>query len=197
VTGVVAPSPRARRPAPPRFDPLPPVSRGRRPPPPSYLTAAHRRRRRLPVLVLLMTTVIAGGYFLSTRGGTSPSSSSATDFVSVTRRLATSARSLPPAAENVQRFTELHQFDVVALATIARIDQDRDLLIKFAGTQTGSARTIADQATNAANQAADAAANYREAVAFTYRLSNAQSAAQDLMSAAATLDAQAQAWSTH
>jgi hypothetical protein len=173
------------------------VSRGGRPPQPPYATAAHRRRRRLPIVVLLLVTVIAGSYFLATRGGgsTSSPSASATDFVSVTRRVATSARSLPVTATKIQRFLEVHQFDLVAIPIIASIDRDRDRLIKFAGTQTGTARGIADQAVNAANQAADAAANYREAVAFTYRLSNAQSAARDLASAAATLDAQAQAWS--
>ncbi len=148
--------------------------------------------------LLLVATVLAGGYFLSTRGGSSSGSSvPTTNFVGVTQRLATSARSLPAAATKVQRFLELHQFDSMAVATIASIDNDRDLLIKFAGTQTGSARTIADDAVNAANQAADAAANYRQALAFTYRLSDAQAAAHDLTSAAATLDTQAQAWGKH
>ncbi len=151
--------------------------------------------------MLLIATLAAAGYFLATRGGSSPPASrppgSTIDFVSVTQQLARSTRSLPAAAEKVQRFTEVHPFDMVALATIASMSHDRDLLVKFAGTQTGAAQGIASQAVDAANQAVDAGLKYREAVALTYRLANAQSAARDLVSAAATLDAQAQAWSRH
>jgi hypothetical protein len=147
----------------------------------------------LTVLVLVLATVAAGGYFLVGRSSGRTASTS-NDFVHTDQRIATSARALPTAAQHVQRFLELHQFDTTATAAIAQMNTDRDTLQTIAASQSGNAKQTADQAVTAANQAIDAADRFRRAVAFTYRLADADTARQDLLAAVATLDQQAKAW---
>ncbi len=141
--------------------------------------------------MLLLVTVLAGGYLYLSQGG---GPGLASDFVSVDQRVAAGAQAIPVAAEKIQRFDEVHTWDVFALATLARMGQDRDLLEKIAKTQSGSSRQIADQAATAAQQAVSAGLLYRSAVAVTYNLSDADNAKAAMLSAAATLDQEAQAW---
>lgn len=144
------------------------------------------------LLVLVLVTVLAGGYLYISRS--SGGSNLANDFVSVDQRIAAEARSLPVAAAKVQRFDELHAFDLEALKSIAQMDQDRGTLQKIAKTQTGPSRQIAEQAVTAAGTALTAGLLYRKSVALTYNLTAADRANVTLLSAAATLDQQAKAW---
>jgi hypothetical protein len=143
------------------------------------------------LLVLLVVTLVAGGYlYLSNRSGPGL----ANDFVSVTQRVATDARSLPANARKVQRFDEIGTFSNPALVTIAQMNRDYAVLTKIAKTETGPSHQIAERAVTAAGQAITAAIEYRGAVSFTYNLSKADQGAATLFSAAATLDREAQAW---
>jgi hypothetical protein len=165
---------------------------GRPPPPVGYPPIRTRRSRRpLVLLVLLVVTLVAGGYlYLSNRGGPGL----ANDFVSVTQRVATDARSLPVAARKVQRFDEIGTFSNPALVTINQMNRDDAVLSKIAKTETGRARQIAQRAVSAAGLAIAAAIQYRNAVAFSFNLSKADRNAATLFTSAATLDQEAQAW---
>jgi hypothetical protein len=195
VSDVVAPTPMNGRPSPPspprpQARALPPSPRRPRPAP-----RAPRRRHRgrlLLILLLALATVGAAGYLVTNRS--SGTTATSHDFVHTAERVATTARSLPAAAQNVQRFTELHAFDVKTRVIIDGMTLDVNRLRQLAAGVSGSARLIADQAATAGDEAIAAARRYHDAVAFTYRLSNAEAARQDLEAAAATLDQQAKAW---
>ncbi len=143
------------------------------------------------MLVLVLATVTAGGYLYVTHRG---SPGLASDFVSVSQRAATSARSLPVEAKKVQRFDELSGFANASLVAISDMTRDQATLAQIATTETGPSKRIAEQAAAAASQAITAATDYRHAVAFTYDLSAADQANATLTSAAATLDQAAAAW---
>jgi hypothetical protein len=195
VIAVVAQTPMNRRPtAPrPRSPAHRPPSARRRPPPGSR--PPRRHRSRLPLVLLLIVVTIAGvAYVVASRksGGTSGRPS---DFVHTSEAVAQQARMLPLEAAQVQRFAQLHSFDVAAQHTTAMMQAGTDRLHRFATTATGNRQQVAEHAAVAGDQAIDAAGRYRRAVAFSYRLTNATAAEQDLLAAATTLDQQAKAWS--
>jgi hypothetical protein len=193
VNGVVAPRPMNGRPSPPRPQARVAPPSTRRPRPASGAPRRRHRGRLLLILLLVLATVAAAGYLVTNRSSGAPVASN--DFVHTAERVGTAARSLPPAAQNVQRFTELHSFDLKARVIIDGMTLDVNRLHQLAAVASGSAKLIADQAASAGDQAIAAARRYHDAVAFTYRLSNAEAAKQDLDAAAATLDQQAKAWS--
>jgi len=143
---------------------------------------------------LVIVTLIAGGYLYFTNRS---SGGLANDYASVNQRIATAARSLPVAAQKVQRFDDAHVFDQYAIKTINEMIADRALLEKMAKTQSGSSRQIVERGISAANQAINAALKYRYAIAVSYELRNADSARSALFRAASELDAAAQAWQQH
>lgn len=144
------------------------------------------------LLVLVLVTALAGGYlYISHRNS---GSGLANNFVSVDQRVAAAARAIPAAAQKIQRFDEVHTWDTFALTTLSQMGRDRDLLEKIAKTQSGSSRQIAERAATAAQQAANAGILYRDSVAVTYNLSDADNAKAAMLGAAATLDQTAQAW---
>jgi hypothetical protein len=196
VSGVVAQTPMNRPPMPPRTRPpahRPPSARRR--PPPGYPQPPRRHRSRVPLVLLLLVLTIGGvAYVLATRGK-SASSGTPNDFVHTSAAVAQQARSLPFEAAQVQRFAQLHSFDLAAQQTIAMMQTETDRLHRFAATATANQKPVAEQAAAAGDQAIDAAGRYRQAVAFSYRLGNANTAEQDLLATAATLDQQAKAWS--
>ncbi len=146
------------------------------------------------MLVLIVVTIAGVGYVLATRGK-STSSGTPTDFVHTSQAVAQQARMVPAEAAQVQRFSQLHTFDLEAQRTIAMMQAGTDRLHRFATTATGNQKALAEAAATAGDQAIDAAGRYRQAVAFSYRLGNASTAERDLLAAAATLDQQAKAWS--
>jgi hypothetical protein len=148
------------------------------------------------VLLLVVTTIAGVGYLVATRNSSSGGrASNPNDFVHTSAAVALQARTLPFEAAQVQRFAQLHSFDAAAQRTIAMMQAGTDRLHRFATTATGNRQPVAAQAAAAGDQAVDAAGRYRRAVAFSYRLANADTAEQDLLAAATTLDQQAKAWS--
>jgi hypothetical protein len=143
-------------------------------------------------MLLLVVTAVAVGYFVVQHR--SRASGTPQDFVHTTQRIEQDARSLPVLATKVQRFTELHTFDQRANGVIAAMERDVYRIHQIASGSSGNDKGIADQAASAADQALDAATRYQHAVAFTYRLSNASTAEQDLNAAVAQLKQQDQAW---
>ena len=98
------------------------------------------------------------------------------------------------AAAGVQRFAELHSFDLIATAQVQILSQQ---LTKFQSIEAGASgrqKQIATEAVSTVKQAIDAVGQYRKAVAFSYRLADADTAHQDLNTAVASLKQQAQAW---
>ena len=143
------------------------------------------------MLLLLLTAAAVGYFFVQNR---SSASGTPEDFVHTTQRIEEEARALPVLATKVQRFTELHTFDQSANGVIAAMERDVYRLHQIASGSSGNDKAIADQGASAADQALDAATRYQHAVAFTYKLSNASAAEQDLKAAVAQLKQQEQAW---
>lgn len=144
------------------------------------------------MLILVLATAGAAGYLYLNRGGASGGST--TDFVQVDRRFIADAEAIPAFAQQVHRFAELHTFDVGAGWRMAAMAQEIGHLEAIAGGASGNQKQIADQAVSLARQALDAVGVYRKAVAFSYKLVDADSAQRDLNSALATLKQQASAW---
>ena len=189
---MVAPSPRTRRPAPRPQPRTRPPSAGRRPPPSyAYRPPPRHGGRRLLVLVLLVATLGAVGYLFLGRGG---SSSAATGFLGAEQQSVKAATTVVTAAHEVQRFAALHSFDLVATAQTEVLSRQLASLQSIASNSTGRQQQIANQAVSADQQAIDAVGRYRKAVAFTYRLADADAALRDLVDAVASLNQQAQAW---
>jgi hypothetical protein len=139
----------------------------------------------------VVTAVVVGYFFVRSR---SSASGTPQDFVHTSQRIEQEGRSLPMLASKVQRFTELHAFDQSANRVIAAMERDVFRIHQIASGSSGNDKAIADQGASAADQALDAATRYQHAVAFTYRLSNASTAEQDLNAAIAQLKQQEQAW---
>ncbi len=142
--------------------------------------------------MLLLATIGAVGYLYLNRGSTS--SGSTTDFVQVDGRFIADAEAIPVAAQQVHRFAELHGFDLGVNWRIAAMARELGHLQAIAGGASGNQKAIADQAVTVAQHALDVAGQYHKAIAFTYRLADADSAARDLNAAIATLKQQMSAW---
>ncbi len=140
----------------------------------------------------MLATIGAAGYLYLSRG--SSSSGSTTDFVQVDQRLIADAYAIPGAAQQVHRFAELNAFDQGVNWRLAAMAQELGHLQAIASGASGSQKAIADQAVTAAQQALDAAGQYHKAIAFTYRLVDADTASHDLSTAIASLKQQITAW---
>jgi hypothetical protein len=173
---------------------MPPGARppGPRRPMPTY-GAPRRHRSRLPIVLLLLASLAVGAYFLLGRHSGSGSGSSQ-GFVATSQNLVTAADNVPMAAEKVQRFLELHTFDNDALKYIGEMQVYLDQLESIAKQSSGSQRQIADAQVTAAKQAITAATQFRQAVAFTYKLSGANAAEQTLNLALAGIEHNIKAW---
>jgi hypothetical protein len=143
------------------------------------------------VLVLVLATLAAAGYLYLTRGG---NTAGATGFVGADQQSVKAIDTVVTAADGVQRFAGLHPFDVTATAQIQVLSRQLTALQHIAAGASGRQKQIADDAVTTVRQAIDAAAQYRKAVAFTYRLADADSAHQDLNNAVASLKQQARDW---
>jgi hypothetical protein len=141
--------------------------------------------------VLLAATLGAVGYLYLSRGG---GNSSATGFVGADQESVKAANTVVMAARDVQRFKEIGAFDHIATAQLVALFKQQATLQNIAAGASGRQRQLADEAVTTVKQAEDAVGRYRKAVGFTYRLSDAESAQQDLNSAVASLKQQAQAW---
>ena len=141
--------------------------------------------------MLLVTTLGAVGYLYLSRGG---GSSAATGFVGANQESVKAIDTVVAAAQPVQRFTELNAFDLIATAQSQILSRQVTALQSVSAGASGRQKQIADEAIATVQQAIDAVGQYRKAVAFTYRLADAQSAHQDLNNTVASLKQEAQAW---
>jgi hypothetical protein len=141
--------------------------------------------------VLLLATLGAVGYLYLSRSG---SSAAATGFVGANQASVKAIDTVVAGAQPVQRFTELRTFDVLATAQSQVLSKQVTSLQSVSAGASGRQKQIADEAISTVRSAIDAVGRYRKAVAFTYRLSDAQAAHQDLDSAVASLKQEAQAW---
>jgi hypothetical protein len=143
------------------------------------------------VLVLVLATLGAVGYLYLSRGG---SSSNATGFVGADQESVKAVDTVMAAAQNVQRFEELHAFDVTARAQIQTLSQQLTKLQSIAAGASGRQQQIANQAVKTVNEIIFGVGQYRKAVASSYRLVDAETARQGLDYAVTSLQQQAQAW---
>ncbi|HSO97107.1 MAG TPA: hypothetical protein VLV81_13825 [Acidimicrobiia bacterium] len=143
------------------------------------------------MLVLLVATLGTVGYLFLNRGGTT---STASGFLGADQQSVKAATTVVAAAQAVQRFAALHSFDLVAQAQSAVLDRQLTSLRSIASSSTGRQKQIANETASTVQLALEAVDRYRRAVAFTYRLADAEQALQDLNNAVATLKQQAQAW---
>jgi len=141
--------------------------------------------------VLLVATLGAVGYLYLSRGG---GNSSATGFVGANQESVKAADTVVRAAQDVQRFKELSAFDHIATAQIVVLFKQQTTLQNIAAGASGRQKQLAGEAVTTVKQAVDAIGRYRKAVALTYRLSDAETAQQDLNNAVASLKQEAQAW---
>ena len=141
--------------------------------------------------MLLVATLGAVGYLYLSRGG---SSSAATGFVGANQESVKAIDTVVAAAQPVQRFTELHAFDLLATAQGQILSRQLTSLQSVSAGESGRQKQITDEAVATVQQAIDAVGRYRKAVAFTYRLTDAESAHQDLNNTVASLKQEAQAW---
>jgi hypothetical protein len=143
------------------------------------------------VLVLLIATIGTLAYLFLGRGS---GSSAATGFVGAEQRSVTAVTTVVTAAQSVQRFAALHSFDVVVQAQGGVLNRQLAALRSIASSSSGRQQQIANEAVSTVRQTLDAMDRYRRAVAFTYRLADADTAHQDLDSAVASLKQEAQSW---
>lgn len=143
------------------------------------------------MVVLLLATLAAVGYlYLSNRGN----GANATGYLGATQQSIKAAATVVTAGTHVQRFSELHTFDVTATAQVQILSQQLTKLQSAEAGASGRQKQIAGDSVNTVQQALDAIGRYRKAVAFTYRLADADTARQDLATAVAALKQQAQQW---
>ena len=143
------------------------------------------------MLVLVLATLGAVGYLYLSRGG---SSSNATGFVGADQESVKAVDTVMAAAQNVQRFEELHAFDVTARAQIQTLSQQLTKLQSIAAGASGRQQQIADKAVTAVQYSVYGVGQYRKAVASSYRLVDAETARQGLDYAVVSLQQEAQAW---
>ena len=143
------------------------------------------------MLVLVLATLAAAGYLYLGRGS---SSGSATGFLGANQQSVKATGTVITAADRVQRFVELHAFDAVAFAQQRVLTQQLATLQSIEAGVSGRQKQIAGETVTTVKQAIDAVGQYREAVAVTYRLADANTAHQDLSNAFVSLQQQAQAW---
>jgi hypothetical protein len=141
--------------------------------------------------VLLLASLGAVGYLYVSRSG---SSSSATGFVGADQESAKAVVTVRTAAQNVQRFKELHAFDVTARAQIQTLSRQLTKLESIAAGASGRQKQIADKAVTTVKEVIYGVGQYRKALASTYRLVDAAAAERGLDYAVANLKQQAQAW---
>ena len=155
--------------------------------------APRRHRSRLPIVVLLIVSLAVAAYFLVGRHSGS-SSTASTGFVATSQNFVTAGQRVTTEAKQVQRFLELHSFDQQALK---RIGEMQVYLVQFesiAKQSSGTQRQLADAQVTAAKQAIAAATQFRQSVAFSFKLGSASTAQQTLGLALAAIEHNLKAW---
>lgn len=144
-------------------------------------------------MLLLIASVAVAAYLLIGRHSGS-GSSNPTGFVATSQSFLTAGQSVTDEAKQVQRFLELHTFDEQALKRIGEMQVYLNQFESIAQQSSGTQRQLADAQVTAARQAIAAATQFRQAVAFSYKLSNANTAQQTLGLALAAVEHNLKAW---
>jgi len=143
-------------------------------------------------VVLLVASLAVGAYLLRRGGGSGSSGSQG--FVATSQSLVDAAVAVPRDAQKVQRFLALHTFDEAAIQNLTVMHNAESQLQAIAKQQSGAARQLAASTVAAGQQAIDAVARFRQAVAFTYALGSANAARQDLAAALAIIQHNIKVW---
>jgi cysteinyl-tRNA synthetase len=139
----------------------------------------------------VLATLGTVGYLYLNRGG---SGSTATGYLGANQASVKAVENVIAAGATVQRFAELHTFDVAASLEAESLSSQLTKLQQAQSGVSGRQKQIASDSANSVQQAIDAIAQYRKAVAFTYRLVDADTARQALESVVVSLNQQAQQW---
>ncbi len=143
------------------------------------------------MLVLLLATVGAVGYLYLNRGG---GGTTATGYLGANQASVKAIEGVLGAGAKVQRFAELHNFDGIAIMETQNLQVQQQKVQQAESGASGRQKQVAGDTGNTLQQAIDAVGQYRKAVAFTYRLVDADTARQELASVVASLNQQAQQW---
>jgi len=155
--------------------------------------APRRHRGRLPIVVLLIVSLAIAAYLLVGRHSGSGSTNS-TGFVATSQNFVAAGLKVTDAAQQVQRFLELQTFDTQARRYIGEMGAYVAQLETIARQSSGAQRQLANTQVSAGKQAIDAANQFRAAVAFSYRLSSANTAQHLLAAALAEFEHNIKAW---
>jgi len=155
--------------------------------------APRRHRGRLPIVLLVIVSLAVGAYFLVGRHSGSGSGGSQ-GFVATSEDLVSTAQSVTADAQKVQRFLELHAFADEALARITLMDRSVAQLQSIARQSSGRQQQLASAQVSEGKLAINAAVEFRQAVAFSYKLSSASTAQQALDLAIAAIEHNIQMW---
>jgi hypothetical protein len=143
------------------------------------------------VLVLVLATLAVAGYLYLARGD---SSANATGFLGANQQSVQATDTVIAAAGRVQRFLEVHSFDLTARAQLQVLSRQLTKLQGIAASASGRQKQIADESVTTVKEVIDDVGVYRKAVASTYRLVDANQARRGFDDAIASLHQQAQAW---
>jgi len=139
---------------------------------------------------VLVLATLAGGYWFLFRGSTATSDA----FLQANERVTAAARAVPESAAAVQRYLELETFDAAVEAQLVVIRAETEKLRKIAQDSEGDAATIADDAVAAATRITTSTVSYRDAIAVSGDLADADAARLDIEASIAKLEQQARAW---
>jgi hypothetical protein len=156
--------------------------------------ARHRRRRGtnhrvIALAVLGALTVGVVGWLFVFRGSAPPSG----DFIRAEQAYVQAARKIPEAATQVQQQADLGAFDVVASASLRKMDTQLDVFRRLANDEEGESARIADDAAKSASLGMNSAVSFRNALTRN-RVADANGALQQLDDAINDLEASSRAW---
>ncbi len=161
-----------------------------------YLAARDRHRHGLglrPILIgALAIATVATIAFLFLRGGND--AAAAGDFATTHDRVVADVHNVPVAAGKVQRQLQLDEFNHAINGLLNDMGLQRDVFRTIARDAHGTSRVAALRAVRATVTAIDATDDFRRAIAFSRKLTNAQIARRRLHAAVSELDAAARAW---
>jgi hypothetical protein len=139
--------------------------------------------------VLVLATLF-GAYWFLLRGGGGTSSA----YLRSEERITAAARAVPESAAQVQRFLELDTFAKAIDEQLVVIKAETAKLRTLAAQSEGAEATIASTSADAATRITTSSVSYRDAIAGSNDLADADAALLDIKASIVKLEQQARAW---
>jgi hypothetical protein len=139
---------------------------------------------------VLVLATLAGGYWFLLRGDGGPSGA----FPQAEQRITAAARAVTESATAVQRYLELESFAVAIDQQLVVIRAETEKLRKVEQDSDGDAAVIAGDAVDAATRIATSSVSFRDAIAGSGDLADADAARLDIEASITKLEQQLRAW---